>query len=648
MPRAQIPAVRTALVAAVILFPMTLIASLMLQQVPNCFAMACPEESADQAPLRVGLYVYYAWLLILAVLVHVVHKRRWSYRRFLGFSWTSWVVIFMVLGMQAFTFGYWFQYLMASVTVKTWGDYLRPLYRIVGFMIAVQLSLTLFPQSRDGFLSSALGIDYDGSLRFHRWSGFATVYLSALHTFIYLLRTGVFGGRSGKGAAGIAESLFHPGKGLMTYYDWTSLVGLFSLIAFVYVGFSAIEYFRRNQYNFFWFSHMLSFVAIILAFMHASPMFYYSFPAVVLYIIDSLVRLFNRRKEYIIKSVSMEPCGYLRVDIAGTNFKFVPGQWILINIPSLSRVMWHPFSIASSPYGGVNPPKRWVQQITDGILEGDNGFTLDRYGGTLQRGRSDTINTMNTMRSDYDFEYPVHGEHTLNRSNTVRTANTLNTYHTHNSASSLKKDMKDHEKVERVHTLKRSAKKMKRDVTLIIKPQGGKSWTGSLLQAWNKKQDLERPKNLKVYIDGPHGHVPANFMKSDHLIAIVGGSGIPGAISMTMCALDQDIGQTVDLLWTAREPNAPTLSSFQDLLSHPNAPGMLSTTVVITGGPNPSPRIPPADFFASVEHKLKPNGSISVYVCGPQELNNDVQAAALELGKRRGIEVRLRIEGYHR
>ncbi|KAJ3056980.1 ferric/cupric-chelate reductase [Rhizophlyctis rosea] len=631
----RIPAVKTALVAAVILFPMTLIASLMLQTVEPCFAMACPEEGPDRNPLQVGLYVYYAWLLVLAVLVHVVHKNRWSYRRFLGLSWTSWVVLFMVLGQQAFQFGHWFTYLMKGVKVLKWTDYLRPLYRVLGFNIAIQLSLTLFPQSRDGFLSSALGIDYDGSIRFHRWSGFATVDLALAHTLVYLVRNGIAGGKYGKGAAGIRESLFHPGKGLLTYWDWTSLVGLFSLIAFVWVMVSAFEYFRRNQYNFFWFSHMLSFAAILLAFMHASPMFYFSFPAIVLYIIDALVRVFNRRKEYVVKSITMEPSGYLRLDIAGTKFKFVPGQWILINIPSLSRVMWHPFSIASSPYGGINPPKRLVQQITDGILE--HGDTLDR---------SQTLGRNDTFRSDYSsFKYPDHGAHTLNRSNTM---NTTMTYNTMGSMNTMKREMKEHEKVERVHTLKRTAKKTKRDLTLIIKPQGAKSWTGSLLKAWNKKQDLERPKNLKVYIDGPHGHVPPNFMKSDHLVAIVGGSGIPGALSMAMCALDQDIGQSVDLLWTARESNAPTLSAFQELQSHPNAPGMLTTTTVITGGPHPASRIPPVDFLASLEHKFKPNGTISVYVCGPQSLNNDVQAAALALGKKRGVEVRLRIEGYHR
>ncbi|XP_047590019.1 NADPH oxidase 3 [Lutra lutra] len=70
---------------------------------------------------------------------------------------------------------------------------------------------------------------------------------------------------------------------------------------------------------------------------------------VVLYACERIIRLWRFQQEVVITKVVSHPSGVLEVHMKKRNFKMAPGQYILIQCPSISRLEWHPFTLTSAP-----------------------------------------------------------------------------------------------------------------------------------------------------------------------------------------------------------------------------------------------------------------------------------------------------------
>ncbi|KAI8816150.1 uncharacterized protein EV422DRAFT_623654 [Fimicolochytrium jonesii] len=325
-----------------------------------CGSMVCPEKSGLTREARMSIGGFYAWLilvslfLVLAQFTPYGHGHRWKHN-FLPLTkhWKPTYAVILVWAIvtlhQAAQFVYWFtayrdrsarRHTEATVAV------LQAAYKAVAYNAAIQLSLTLLPTSRGGFLSGLFGIGYDASLGFHRVSGLVTTLLAFLHFLLFAAYSVL---KSGWPSFLRITFLLHaPPSRYTTYHGWLGPIGLLSLLCFIWVTLSSLERVRRRHYNWFWLNHTAVLLAILLSFVHASPMVWFSLPTLVLYAADSCVRVYNRRRAYTITGLRPEACGYLRVDIADCHVAAQPGQWVSVNIPAISRTEWHPFTVASS------------------------------------------------------------------------------------------------------------------------------------------------------------------------------------------------------------------------------------------------------------------------------------------------------------
>jgi NADPH oxidase len=46
--------------------------------------------------------------------------------------------------------------------------------------------------------------------------------------------------------------------------------------------------------------------------------------------------------------------GVVEIQFSKPSLQFKPGQWLYVNVPQISYLQWHPFTIASSPYDAVH------------------------------------------------------------------------------------------------------------------------------------------------------------------------------------------------------------------------------------------------------------------------------------------------------
>ncbi|KAH8549522.1 hypothetical protein BGW37DRAFT_541261 [Umbelopsis sp. PMI_123] len=124
--------------------------------------------------------------------------------------------------------------------------------------------------------------------------------------------------------------------------------GMISFLILGVVVLTSLNFVRRRFYNSFYFIHLLVFVAIVFAYLHASMSIFYLISGLCLYGIDGIIRLSSRFVKYPFVSVNHEDCGYFSIKVQRNKAEVQAGQFMRIAIPDISNIEFHPFTVAES------------------------------------------------------------------------------------------------------------------------------------------------------------------------------------------------------------------------------------------------------------------------------------------------------------
>lgn len=69
-----------------------------------------------------------------------------------------------------------------------------------------------------------------------------------------------------------------------------------------------------------------------------------------LYLIERLYREIRSRRDTKIVRVVRHPYDAMEIQFTKPTMKYKAGQWLFLNVPSVSKYQWHPFTITSCPY----------------------------------------------------------------------------------------------------------------------------------------------------------------------------------------------------------------------------------------------------------------------------------------------------------
>ncbi|XP_036172045.1 NADPH oxidase 3 [Myotis myotis] len=168
--------------------------------------------------------------------------------------------------------------------------------------------------------------------------------------------------------------------------------GLMISLAFILIMTSSTEFIRQTSYELFWYTHHLFIIFFISLAVHGAgrivrgqtpesllrhnvtfcrdhyaewqaaapcpvPQFSGKEPSawkwvlgpVVLYACERLIRFWRFHQEVVITKVVSHPSGVLELHMKKRHFHMAPGQYILIQCPSISWLEWHPFTLTSAP-----------------------------------------------------------------------------------------------------------------------------------------------------------------------------------------------------------------------------------------------------------------------------------------------------------
>ncbi|KPA83185.1 putative ferric reductase [Leptomonas pyrrhocoris] len=307
-----------------------------------------------------GNVFFYVYLLSLAIIVFVLRQtqtgRYWMQRRIprcACFTYgeaafmaaTAWLVLFFTI--------YWVR---DHNYKNAWGNGINPKMlkwperwgRGMGQLAILFLSLLLLPVGRQSVIVTVLGVSRDGLLWFHRAVGYCMLAATLAHITIFYYSFYEYG------------LLWHNLCFLPITIGEASVINDFTTIAatwttwflLVAMGIFSLNAMRRRFYELFYYAHLgATYMTLPMMIFHASAGWMYMLPGLTLFLADQLVRVWQRSA--VVRVVHARTISEDTVELAFSvpgrwDMRCVhPGQYVLVCVPELTALQWHPFTLTS-------------------------------------------------------------------------------------------------------------------------------------------------------------------------------------------------------------------------------------------------------------------------------------------------------------
>ena len=332
--------------------------------------------------------------------------------------------------------------------------------RSFGVLSCVCLGLLLIPVTRSNVnrvMEYCFGIEFQEGIIYHKVLGTLFLLFSAIHYVIFII---LFIINSGKSEYkddfipywNIPWKSYHPPN-----FTISLMYGvLFLIIIPIFFIITLFEYFRRYHFELFYYLHLYGAQVLIISLLfHAQNGWYYMLPGLLLQFIERLYRIYNSTQ--VGKLINLEQISSVitRLEIAiPHNYSFASGKWssmndhpcvklgqyCFINIPNISPLEWHPFSISnplnhpSTVFYIKNMHRGWTKKLNKIAekswcitnlnigIEGPYGITLDfeNYDHIILIAGGVGITPMHNIFFTFYREVLSHGDSQLNVFNKIR------------------------------------------------------------------------------------------------------------------------------------------------------------------------------------------------------------------------------------
>ncbi|PNY05232.1 oxidoreductase/ferric-chelate reductase [Trifolium pratense] len=130
----------------------------------------------------------------------------------------------------------------------------------------------------------------------------------------------------------------------------SNVAGEISLLAGLFLWVATIPKIRRKFFELFFYTHNLYIIFMIFFIFHVGISYaFYMLPGFYLFLVDRYLRFLQSRREVRLVSSRVLPCETVELNFAkGHGLSYNPTSVMFINVPSISKLQWHPFTITSN------------------------------------------------------------------------------------------------------------------------------------------------------------------------------------------------------------------------------------------------------------------------------------------------------------
>ncbi|XP_058743967.1 ferric reduction oxidase 2-like [Vicia villosa] len=219
---------------------------------------------------------------------------------------------------------------------KVWQEKLESVGIRLGLVGNICLVFLFFPVARGTSVLPMFGLTSEGGIKYHIWLGHVLMTIFTAHGVCYIIYW--------VATNQISQMLKWDKVGV------SNLAGEISLLAGLFLWVATIPKIRRKFFELFFYTHNLYIIFIIFFIFHVGISFsYIMLPGFYLFMVDRYLRFLQSRREVRLVSSRVLPCEAVELNFSKDHeLSYNPTSVMFINVPSISKLQWHPFTITSN------------------------------------------------------------------------------------------------------------------------------------------------------------------------------------------------------------------------------------------------------------------------------------------------------------
>ncbi|KAF1326015.1 Ferric reduction oxidase 8, partial [Globisporangium splendens] len=274
------------------------------------------------------------------------------------YSYGEWLFLAFIIAGNVLVFYYNFHRrhqneLKKKKPIKT-NKYLDMIGNTSGFVCLYNMVFLFLPATRNSPWMEFLNISYANGIKYHRWFGMLTLITAVAHCAVFYWLW-IREKKWTHEALPCFNCSLIEGKG-EGYDRWINVFGEIALILFIIMSCAAIPWVRRNFYNVFYYTHQLFALSIVFTILHWGGSIWFLLSTFLLYMINRAISSSNAFVAVEVKEFTLLSSEFVKIVVSRSAHRggdFQVGQFVYLNVPAISKLQWHPFTIASSPHSNA-------------------------------------------------------------------------------------------------------------------------------------------------------------------------------------------------------------------------------------------------------------------------------------------------------
>ncbi|XP_012083335.1 ferric reduction oxidase 2 isoform X2 [Jatropha curcas] len=221
------------------------------------------------------------------------------------------------------------------------------------------LTFLFFPVARGSSVLPLFGLTFEGSIKYHIWLGHMVMAFFTAHGLGYIIYWAV--------TSQISE-MMKWGKA-----EISNVAGEVSLLAGLGLWATTFPCIRRKIFELFFYTHQLYILFIAFFLLHVPISFTcIMLPGFYLFLVDRYLRFLQSRRRVRVVSARVLPCQTLELNFPKSpSLSYNPTSILFINVPRISKLQWHPFTINSN--SNLEPEELSV------VIKGEGSWSQKLY-----------------------------------------------------------------------------------------------------------------------------------------------------------------------------------------------------------------------------------------------------------------------------
>ncbi|XP_068314564.1 ferric reduction oxidase 2-like isoform X1 [Pyrus communis] len=219
---------------------------------------------------------------------------------------------------------------------QIWKPKLESAALMLGLVGNICLAFLFFPVARGSSVLALFGLTAECSIKYHIWLGHIGMILFTAHGLCYIIYWAA--------TNQISQMIRWDKIGV------SNLAGELSLLPGLIMWATTIPRIRRQMFELFFYTHYLYILFMIFFILHVGITYTcIMLPGFYLFLVDRFLRFLQSQTRVRLVSARVLPGETIELNLAKTpGLKYNPTSIMFINVPSISKMQWHPFTITSN------------------------------------------------------------------------------------------------------------------------------------------------------------------------------------------------------------------------------------------------------------------------------------------------------------